>query len=715
MNINRRVLRTLLLVGTLTLFWSSMLTFGGIFATEYKMWSMNEQLGSSTRERVTDLISGREKEHLRELVHEKVELMDSFLRNIAWDTEIISNTATDILSNPQNYLPKEMIRPKSLEEGWLLSLILKPSEVDNMENLREEIALAANTQSVLKNIALSYKINCSVYATFEDGFGLLLDTDEKDIRNYSINHPKGYFAINFFERPWYKNAKEQKRTVFSDTFLNAAVANDLPVIFCSAPINVDGNFVGVAGIGFLVEDIAQGAFSSSIEDIGFCFLMNDDGQVIVSQKVGGDLSVKTGFPDLRKSSEKSLAQAAEKMTRGEKGLMTVTVDGTEYFLAFEPLQNVKWSFGAMIKVEYATSSSEVVATLINMRTENFINRMKNFSLILLPLIAVVFAILFAAVSVFGRRMTKSLVKPIRELEEGVREISSGNLDKKLEIHTGDEIEHLAVCFNAMTAELKTYILNLERETAERERISTELNVATNIQQSMLPHNFPRRADFEIFATMNAAKEVGGDFYDFYLLDENHLVVTIADVSGKGVPAALFMAISKTILQNFALSMNTPDDFSAVMTLANQQLCHDNDEMLFVTVFMGMLDLKTGEFVYVNAGHNPPLVYRDNKFEFLDVGKSCMLGIDEDVPFAQKKITLAAGDMIFLYTDGVTEAMNEVGEQFLPENLREFLNRENKSEPLETLLENVHRAVKKHAGNAEQSDDITMLALRRSIL
>ena len=157
-------------------------------------------------------------------------------------------------------------------------------------------------------------------------------------------------------------------------------------------------------------------------------------------------------------------------------------------------------------------------------------------------------------------------------------------------------------------------------------------------------------------------------------------------------------------------MKTPDDFASVMTLANQQLCHDNEEMLFVTVFMGMLDLKTGEFIYVNGGHNAPLVYRENNFDFLDVSESCMLGIDEDVPFTQKKITLAKGDMIFLYTDGVTESMNAKRELFSEERLRDFLTLQDKSEPLETLLNNLQEEIKRHAGDVAQSDDITMLAL-----
>lgn len=711
MDITRRVLRFFLLVSAITLLLSSMLALAGILTTEDKMRAMGEQLGNSTRENVTNWISEHEKEYLEKLVHEKVRTMDTIFKRIAANTKRLSENAEDILSAQENYSPKELIRSKSLEDGWSLALILTPSAVDNLENLRGKIAMAANIQNNLKNTALSYGIDCSVYAAFEDGFGLIVDTGKDDMRADYFNNPKGYMTLNFMERAWYKNAKEKNSVVISDTMLNASGGNNDPIVVCSAPIDVDGEFIGVTGMGFFVKDVAEVYLNSSTDESGFCFLMNDTGQVIVSQKSDGDLSVQAGFPDLRKSSEQSLASAAEKISRGEKGLMLVTVDDEEYILAFEPLKSVDWRFGALIKVSEITAPADAVALSIDRQTEDFISRTESFSLKLLPIMAVAFVILLAAVSILSKRVTKSIVTPIHQLADEVREISSGNLDKKLEFHTGDEIEHLATCFNAMTDELKIYMANLKKETAENERISTELNVATNIQQSMLPHDFPNRADFEIYATMQAAKEVGGDFYDFYLLDENHLVITIADVSGKGVPAALFMAISKTILQNFALSMQTPDDFSAVMTLANQQLCKNNDEMLFVTVFMGMLDLKTGEFTYVNAGHNAPLVYRDNKFEYLDVGKSCMLGIDEDVPFPQKKIKLAAGDMIFLYTDGVTEAMNTAGELFGENYLREVLNGEDKSESLEILLENLRKAIKIHAGDAEQSDDITMLALK----
>ena len=299
------------------------------------------------------------------------------------------------------------------------------------------------------------------------------------------------------------------------------------------------------------------------------------------------------------------------------------------------------------------------------------------------------------------------------LSDGVREIASGNLDKKLEIHTGNEIEHLAETFNGMTMELKNYMANLTKVTADKERIATELNVATNIQLSMLPRDFNIGKGFEIYARMNAAKEVGGDFYDFYMLDENHLMITIADVSGKGVPAALFMVISKTVLKNFALSMKSPDDLSAVMTLANQQLCDGNDEMMFVTVFMGMLDLKTGKFIYVNGGHNPPMLYKksEDRFEFLNVEQNVVLGMMDGMDFEQQEVDLKSGDILYLYTDGVTEAMDVSNNQYGEERLSKTINSLDKTTDLKTLLKAVRADVSDHVGEAAQSDDITMLAVR----
>ncbi|MBR1396629.1 MAG: SpoIIE family protein phosphatase, partial [Selenomonadaceae bacterium] len=381
---------------------------------------------------------------------------------------------------------------------------------------------------------------------------------------------------------------------------------------------------------------------------------------------------------------------------------------------YAPIEITSWSFASLSKKEDIISSVKMLKTDVSSQMSEF---QFGLSRLLWPLFIISSAILLILLLIlfrFGIKSSDKFVKPIQELTVGVKDIASGDFDKKLDIRTGDEIESLAVCFNTMTDELKTYIENLTKATADKERIATELNVATNIQISMLPRDFDfNRDDFEIYATMNAAKEVGGDFYDFYLLDEKHLVITIADVSGKGVPAALFMANSKTILKNFAMTMSSPDDFAAVMALANNQLCQGNDEMMFVTVFMGMLDLETGRFIYVNGGHNPPMVYHKatDKFEYMEVKQNIVLGMMDGMDFEQQEIQLESGDMLYLYTDGVTEAMDIDNNQYGEQRLSDCLNNVDKSADLPTILQNVRDDLSKHVGEAEQSDDITMLAVR----
>ena len=206
----------------------------------------------------------------------------------------------------------------------------------------------------------------------------------------------------------------------------------------------------------------------------------------------------------------------------------------------------------------------------------------------------------------------------------------------------------------MTDALKTQMNNLTKVTAEKERIATELGVATRIQISMLPKNFSVDERVDLFATMKAAKKVGGDLYDFYKLDENHLFITIADVSGKGVPTALFMVAAITNLKNFTASLKSPDDLKRAIENTNDRLCANNDGGLVVTAFSGVFDLTTGIFRYVNAGHNPPLIRRYGKiFEALPVELNFVLGGWEDWQYVQQEIKLEAGDTIFLYTDGVT--------------------------------------------------------------
>lgn len=309
-------------------------------------------------------------------------------------------------------------------------------------------------------------------------------------------------------------------------------------------------------------------------------------------------------------------------------------------------------------------------------------------------------------------LKRQLLNPLSSLTQGVQEISSGNLDNKLAIKTGDELQTLAESFNMMTDDLKAQMANLSKVTAERERIATELEVATKIQLSMLPKDFSVDECVDLFATMTPAKEVGGDLYDFYKLDENHLVITIADVSGKGVPAALFMVAAITNLRNAATTLQNPDELKVAIERTNNSLCANNDGELFVTAFSGVLDLTTGIFRYVNAGHNPPLIRRRGQnFEELPMELNFVLGGWEDWQYVQQEIQLEAGDIIFLYTDGVTEAADSSGKLYSLERLQKFLTYLDKTTSAEEILSAVNESLQRFSGDAAQADDITMLAVK----
>lgn len=304
----------------------------------------------------------------------------------------------------------------------------------------------------------------------------------------------------------------------------------------------------------------------------------------------------------------------------------------------------------------------------------------------------------------------------RSVSTGVRRISTGedgeerSAISKLNIRTGDEIQALSEAIKTMELEINEYIQDLTTVTAEKERIGAELNVATQIQADMLPRifpAFPEREEFDVYATMNPAKEVGGDFYDFFLVDDDHLAVVIADVSGKGVPAALFMVIAKTLIKNHAQNQEAP---GTVFTQTNEQLCEGNDAGLFVTGWMGVLEISTGKFVYVNAGHNPPLLKRaGGTFEWLKSRPGFVLAGMEGVRYRENTLQLEPGDRLYLYTDGVTEATNSHEELFGDERLQNALN-EYMDLPVEQFLPKIKECIDAFVGDADQFDDITMLAL-----
>ena len=269
---------------------------------------------------------------------------------------------------------------------------------------------------------------------------------------------------------------------------------------------------------------------------------------------------------------------------------------------------------------------------------------------------------------------------------------------------------IAICVEQYIHRRMRQLEEKNREEAEKERINSELRMANQIQAGVLPSDFPAfpdRSEFDIYASMDPAKEVGGDFYDFFLIDDDHLCMLIADVSGKGVPASLFMMVNKTILKNTALLGRTPGE---ILTRTNSLVCEDNKMEMFVTVWLGILEISTGRLVAANAGHEYPVLMRSGEaFTLYKDKHGFVLGGMEGIKYKEYSLTLSPGDKLFLYTDGVPEATNSEQQLFGTDRMLEALNEEKDASP-EKLLKNVRAAVDGFVREAEQFDDLTMLCL-----
>ena len=315
---------------------------------------------------------------------------------------------------------------------------------------------------------------------------------------------------------------------------------------------------------------------------------------------------------------------------------------------------------------------------------------------------VIFGALFALIYILVRKL---VVKNIHKVNTSLSAITEGKLDTVVDVRSHVEFDSLSNDINATVDTLKRYIKEAE------ERIDAELAFAKAIQHAALPSVFPpypNRKEFEIYATMHTAKEVGGDFYDFYFIDDENLAFLMADVSGKGIPAAMFMMQSKTIIKSCAQSGMSIEQ---VFTVANEKLCEGNDAGMFVTAWMGILNTKTGKVLFANAGHNAPLVkHADGTYEYLKSRAGFVLAGMEGVRYRKNELDLAPGDAIYLYTDGVTEATDANNTLYGEDRLHTVLEKYKDAAP-QVICDEVKRDVDAFVGEAPQFDDITMLSLK----
>ncbi len=337
--------------------------------------------------------------------------------------------------------------------------------------------------------------------------------------------------------------------------------------------------------------------------------------------------------------------------------------------------------------------------------------------ILIYMLSIILVMLFIA-NRLSRYMDRTLVKPIKSIADAAQEYSeareqgessTGHFDG-LQINTGDEVEALGHVMARMETSLNDYEQSLASITAERERVLTEISLANRIQADMLPNVFPAfpdRTEFDIHASMEPAKQVGGDFYNFFLIDDDHLCLMMADVSGKGIPAALFMMSSMILLSDQAILGLSPAE---ILRRVNEIICANNREEMFVTVWLGILEISTGKITAANAGHEFPIISDSNgEFELFKDPHGFVIGGMEGMKYKEYEFTLEHGSRLFLYTDGVTEATDSENELFGTERLLNVLNLAADASPEETLYM-VRNTIQAFVGDAEQFDDLTMMCI-----
>ncbi|MBR1778717.1 MAG: SpoIIE family protein phosphatase [Alphaproteobacteria bacterium] len=543
-----------------------------------------------------------------------------------------------------------------VEKARILSLILKdvPSLMHNKKFLSEWSRTAE-----IKELSIIGKNGVVIEAFPEEFIGT-------DFKKYDFLHP--YLPLIDKKDGVYV---EDLRTSYKQSGSVNSLAQFVGVSRLDAP--------GVIQMGYSAERYANALKTASAEVLADDYVMGKDGFVFILQN--GKI-ISAGHKDLK---GKILADSDWDFVRNipENKLVFKKVCGKSVFLMTRKID-----------------SYYVVAVMPKSDVYAFRNKILSWA-------ASVYVLLFSLVYIFlSALLERIVVRGIEKTNTTLEKITEGKLNEKVDVRSNQEFVSLSNGINTMVDALKEAIA----EAATR--LDKELEFAREIQRAALPSVFPpypNKNEFDIFASMTAAKEVGGDFYDFFLLGQNgsHVGIVIADVSGKGIPAALFMMSAKTLIKNFAETGMSPAE---IFYHTNQKLCENNEAGMFVTAFMGILEIETGKFTYVNAGHNPPLIKRAGRcFERMKLKPGFMLGAFDSFVYQQEETYLDGDDTVFLYTDGVTEAQNSDLKLFGDERLYDVLNKNTYKTPKE-LLAAVREAVAAYVDGAEQSDDLTMLAL-----
>ena len=595
------------------------------------------------------------------------------------------------------------------------NLALTMSKVEiSTDNIIDELCWHLATPELVLS-TMEYELKANRRQIHGCGFGFVPDFYPQEGRwfePYALNEGDkitmkviGSEDHDYFDDEWYTKGLESPEGAWSTPYLDKEGGERVLCTFSRPVIMEPGKEIaGVFGADLSLEGLSsliaesmrneneRSLFLKSTSDdpelLIHCFIIGPKGDFIVHPDRTRVL--KTNFYDYASGKDADrYRKLGDAMTAGESGEESVWINGIKADVYFAPLLHSGWSMGIVVPVKRLLMPGILYGTII----------------IVLILLGVFL------VFITCHRSIKKASTPLIKLAESAQEIATGRFDSKLPtIKSKDEIRLLRDSFDHMQTSLARYVEELKETTAQNASIESELGVARNIQMSMLPITwppFPDRNDLDIFGSVAPARAVGGDLFDFRIRDEK-LYFCIGDVSGKGIPAALVMTVISSMFRTLSASEDSP---LRILTAINDSISAQNENMMFVTLFVGTLDLSTGLLQYSNAGHNAPFVITGGKPRMMSVDANIPVGVMADWPYSLQEMELSPGTILFLYTDGLTEAARSDGELFQEERVLEHLSTLGQNISATNLIEGMTSAVERFVGDAEQSDDLTMLVIR----
>ena len=631
------------------------------------------------------------------------EMFDAVKKRVVF----LADSTARLFDHPGDYAPRPYAAPDPDDDGvWTAKVIFANGVDPNDPAIVQKVGLLANMSETM--ILLCPSIGAAdAYIALPEGAHLSVSDTSSSW--FMDGKPRSYDPR---ERVWYRQAVEAGELIFTDGEWDATTG--AYCVECAMPVyDASGRLQAVVGTDLFLDEMQQVMRDSSSEG-EYTLLINQDGRAVLPMQAEAfPMNEADRVLDLRACSNALLSRlVTEALGGADTGVVLGELSDGTYYVTATPIETTGWvllsAFNHAISSQPTVILEDSFASIQNESVSIYQSRTAKSRTTAIVLLLVVMLLTLGGALVLGKR----IVKPLNTITKRISELNEGNLEFKMEdaYRTGDEVEELAESFASISHKTVTYMDKVVKVTAEKERIGAELSLATDIQAAMLPHIFPAfpdRPEFDIYASMDPAKEVGGDFYDYFLIDEDHLCMVIADVSGKGVPAALFMMASKIILQSVAMLGYSP---AQILARTNDAICSNNEAQMFVTVWLGILQLSTGKLVAANAGHEyPALKGPDGPFELCKDKHGFVIGGMDGVRYREYELQLQRGSKLFVYTDGVPEATDAEKQLFGNERMLAALNEVADAAPVD-VLKHVRYAVDSFVKDAEQFDDLTMLCM-----